>query len=156
MDKFLLTLLCLFFLINSDVKSQTWEDASKRTYLTTKQLNKFNKDNKKNRERKEQHRQNILGFHLGNTVQGQDIPFKESLNVGKDLKGKDKTAFARSMLEEFAGVDTSTLANGLNELVGLQQTYYDRLQAMRDENLISAQQHSDILTQLKIQYQNGS
>jgi len=41
MDKFLLTLLCLLFLINSDVKSQTWEDASKRTYLTTKQLNKF-------------------------------------------------------------------------------------------------------------------
>ena len=42
MDKFLLTLLCcLLFLINSDLKSQTWEDASKRTYLTTKQLNKF-------------------------------------------------------------------------------------------------------------------
>jgi len=41
MDKFFLALLCLLFLINSDVKSQTWEDASKRTYLTTKDLNKF-------------------------------------------------------------------------------------------------------------------
>lgn len=88
---------------------------------------------------------------LNNSQIGQGRDFANAISAGKGLEGDEKNAFASALLRDFVGIDTSLLANSLNETLGLHQTYYDRLQAMREKGLIDQQQYSDVMQAIKIQ-----
>lgn len=130
-----------------EYKNKFAEQATKLNEKDFKQIIDTNRE----LERQRQIREGILA----NSRIGEEKDFQSALKAvggmaGTTLEGKEREAYASSMLEQFVGVDTSLLTSNLNQSLVAWEDYYRRLQELVQESLVFQKEADEIVFQHKM------
>lgn len=87
---------------------------------------------------------------LANSRIGEEKNFQDTLAAGKGLEGKEREAYASSMLEQFVGVDTSLLTSNLNQALTIWEDYHRRLSEMVQNGTLEQKEADEIILQHKL------